>query len=182
MARLSENALHVLERRYLLRDEGGDVLRLARVAVGGDDRRRCGRVGRRLAPQPAPDTSSGKSIEVSISQQHVWAYENGQEVYSFVASTGMRNSTRIGNFSVLDKIPNAYGSTWNIWMPDWMGIYYSGTLENGFHALPILPSGATLWEGFLGTPISYGCIVLGTWDAEQLYNWSEVGVPVTIHW
>jgi lipoprotein-anchoring transpeptidase ErfK/SrfK len=134
------------------------------------------------APQAQPDTSTGKSILVSISQQHMWVYQDGQEVYSFVVSTGMHNATRAGSFSVLDKIPNAYGSTWNIWMPDWMGIYYAGSLENGIHALPILPSGATLWAGFLGTPISYGCVVLGTWDAEQLYNWAEVGVPVNIRW
>ncbi len=138
------------------------------------------------APQAGPDTSgnsaSGKYILVSISQQHLWAYENGQEIYSFVASTGQRNSTRAGNFSVLDKIPNAYGSTWNIWMPNWMGIYYSGTLENGIHALPILPSGATLWDGFLGTPISFGCVVLGTYESQQLYDWAEIGTPVEIRW
>ena len=131
----------------------------------------------------SPGTSAnGKYILVSISQQHLWAYDNGQEVYSFVASTGMHNATRAGSFSVLDKIPNAYGATWNIWMPDWMGIYYSGTLENGIHALPILPSGATLWEGYLGTPISYGCVVLGTYNAQQLYNWADVGTPVEIRW
>ncbi len=135
------------------------------------------------APQTGPDVSSGgKYILVSISEQHLYAYENGQLVYSFIASTGMGNSTRVGTFSVLDKIPNAYGATWNIWMPDWMGIYYSGTLENGIHALPILPSGARLWSGFLGTPISFGCVVLGTDEALQLYNWADVGTPVEIRW
>ena len=134
-------------------------------------------------PPSSPDTSaSGKYILVSISQQHLWAYENRQEIYSFVASTGMHNATRAGTFSVLDKIPSAYGATWNIWMPDWMGIYYAGTLENGIHALPILPNGATLWEGFLGTPISYGCVVLGSYEAQELYNWADIGTPVVIRY
>jgi lipoprotein-anchoring transpeptidase ErfK/SrfK len=131
--------------------------------------------------ETAPYTG-GKSIMVSIGEQHLYAYDNGQLVYSFVASTGMRNATRTGSFSVLDKIPNAYGSTWDIWMPNWMGIYYAGTLENGIHALPILPSGARLWAGFLGTPISYGCVVLGADESLQLYNWAEVGTPVEIRW
>ncbi len=130
----------------------------------------------------SPANGTGKYIQVSISQQHLWAYDNGQLVYSFIASTGMHNSTRVGNFSVLDKIPNAYGATWNIWMPDWLGIYYSGTLENGIHALPILPNGDTLWAGYLGTPISFGCVVLDTSDALQLYNWVDVGTPVEIRW
>jgi lipoprotein-anchoring transpeptidase ErfK/SrfK len=121
-----------------------------------------------------------KTILVDISEQHLYAYEGETLVYSFVASTGMGNSTRIGTFKVLDKIPNAYGGTWNIWMPNWLGIYWSGHLENGIHALPILPNGATLWAGFLGQPISYGCIVLGSYESKLLYDWVEVGIPVII--
>lgn len=126
--------------------------------------------------------SGGKKILVDISEQHMYVYDGEQIVYSFVASTGMNNATRTGTFSVLDKIPNAYGATWNIWMPNWLGIYWAGSLENGIHALPILPSGATLWAGYLGTPISYGCVVLDTYDAQVLYDWAEVGVPVEIQW
>ncbi len=129
--------------------------------------------------QPLAD-SGGKSIVVSISEQHLYAYDNGALVYSYVVSTGSGNSTRAGTFHVLDKIPNAYGATWNIWMPDWMGIYWAGTLENGIHALPILPGGGRLWEGLLGTPVSYGCVVLGIDEALQLYNWADIGTPVEI--
>src|SRR5512141_636731 len=41
-------------------------------------------------------SSGGKYILVSISEQHLSAYENGQLIYSFIASTGMRGSTRVG--------------------------------------------------------------------------------------
>ena len=126
--------------------------------------------------------SGGKKILVDISEQYMYVYDGEQLVYSFVSSTGMNNATRTGTFSVLDKIPNAYGATWNIWMPNWLGIYWAGSLENGIHALPILPNGATLWAGFLGSPISYGCVVLDTYDAQVLYDWAEVGVPVEIQW
>lgn len=126
--------------------------------------------------------TGGKFILVDISEQHMYVQEGDTLVFSFIASTGMNNATRAGRFSVLDKIPNAYGATWNIWMPNWLGIYWSGSLENGIHALPILPNGATLWAGFLGTPISYGCIVLDTYDSQLLYDWAEVGVPVEIQW
>jgi lipoprotein-anchoring transpeptidase ErfK/SrfK len=131
---------------------------------------------------PAASYSGSKYILVDISEQHMYVYDGDVLVYEFVASTGMDNSTRVGTFSVLDKIPNAYGATWNIWMPNWLGIYWSGSLENGIHALPILPNGATLWAGFLGTPISYGCVVLGTDEAQLLYDWAEVGMPVEIRW
>lgn len=132
--------------------------------------------------QSVPAYSGAKYILVDISEQHLYAYEGNTLVYSFVASTGMNNATSVGTFAVQDKIPNAYGSTWNIWMPKWLGIYYSGGLENGIHALPILSNGATLWAGFLGRPISYGCVVLGSYEAQLLYDWADVGTPVEIRW
>ena len=133
--------------------------------------------------EPASFTYSGnKRIVIDISEQHMYVFQGDSLLFSFIASTGMNNSTRVGTFSVLDKIPNAYGSNWDIWMPYWLGIYWSGNLQNGIHALPILPNGATLWEGYLGTPISYGCIVLGTYDAQVLYDWAEIGITVEIRW
>jgi lipoprotein-anchoring transpeptidase ErfK/SrfK len=137
------------------------------------------------AAQPAQNPvgySGGKYILVDISEQHMYVYQGEALLYSFVASTGINNATRSGTFAVQSKIPNAYGSTWNIWMPNWLGIYWSGGLENGIHALPILPSGATLWAGYLGRPVSYGCVVLGTYESGLLYDWAEIGTTVEIRW
>ncbi len=132
--------------------------------------------------EAAPSYSGSKYILVDISEQHMYVYENDQLLYSFVASTGINNATRTGLFQVQSKIPNAYGATWNIWMPNWLGIYWAGGLENGIHSLPILPNGAELWAGYLGRPISYGCVVLDSYDSSLLYNWAEIGTPVEIRW
>jgi lipoprotein-anchoring transpeptidase ErfK/SrfK len=132
-----------------------------------------------------PETTAytgNKYILVDISEQHMYVYEGDAIVFSFVSSTGMNNATKVGTFSVLDKIPSAYGATWDIWMPNWLGIYWAGSTENGIHALPILPNGAQLWAGYLGTPISYGCVVLGAYEAELLYYWADIGTPVEIQW
>jgi len=133
-----------------------------------------------VAEAPVYSYSGSKYILVDISEQHMYVYEGDQLVYSFVASTGMNNATRVGTFAVQSKIPSAYGSTWDIWMPNWLGIYWAGGLENGIHALPILPNGAILWEGYLGRPVSYGCVVLGTYESGLLYQWAEIGTPVEI--
>lgn len=129
-----------------------------------------------------PSYGGSKYILVDISEQHMYVYEGDALLYSFVASTGMNNATRVGTFAVQSKIPLAYGATWNIWMPSWLGIYWSGGLENGIHALPILSNGGILWEGYLGRPISYGCVVLGTYEAQLLFDWAEMGTPVEIQW
>jgi len=135
-----------------------------------------------VSEAPVYSYSGSKYILVDISEQHMYVYDGDQLVYSFVASTGMNNATRVGTFAVQSKIPNAYGSTWDIWMPNWLGIYWAGGLENGIHALPIMSNGATLWEGYLGRPISYGCVVLGSYESGLLYNWAEMGTTVEIQW
>jgi LysM repeat protein len=135
----------------------------------------------RLSGAAPISSDGGKRIVIDLSEQHLYAYEGNRQVYSFVASTGVApTNTRTGEFRVQSKIPKAYGSAWNIWMPHWLGIYWAGSVENGIHALPILPNGQTLWAGYLGRPVSFGCVVLGSSEAQRLYNWAEVGTPVSI--
>jgi LysM repeat protein len=125
--------------------------------------------------------TSHKEIVVDISQQRTYVYEGETLVYSFTVSTGeVGRETVPGSYRILNKIPMAYASTWDLQMPYWMGIYWAGSLQNGFHALPILPSGERLWDGYLGTSVSYGCIILSQADAQTLYEWAEVGTTVTI--
>jgi LysM repeat protein len=140
--------------------------------------------GASVAAAPAPaSATTGNLILVDKSEQRMYVYEGGVLKWAWVTSTGERGrETAIGRFSVLNKIPNAYASTWNLQMPYWLGIYWAGPLQNGIHALPILANGATLWEGYLGTPVSYGCVILSTSNARTLYEWAAVGTPVHIQW
>lgn len=142
-----------------------------------------GQVLRLSGSVPAVAAGGTKRIVMDLSEQHLYAYEGERLVYSFVASSGRAPSyTKAGEFRVQSKIPKAYGAAWNIWMPFWLGIYWAGSTENGIHALPILPNGQILWAGYLGSPISYGCIVLGTYEAQLLYNWAQIGTPVSIRY
>lgn len=132
-------------------------------------------------PRPTPTPVTRKRIVVVISQQKLYAWEGDKLVYEFICSTGAPGSpTQPGNYSVISKIPMAYSYRWRLKMPYWLGIYRVGDLENGIHALPILPNGQTLWAGYLGTPVSFGCIILGTKEARLLYEWAEIGTPVEI--
>jgi hypothetical protein len=83
-----------------------------------------------------------------------------------VASTGQNDGTKPGNYKVLDKIANAWSDPWGFYMPYWMGIYWVGTLENGIHALPVLTNGKEIWGEGLGTPMTYGCVVLSNKDTK----------------
>ena len=124
-----------------------------------------------------------KRIEIDISKQWLYAWEGDTLIYSFVTSTGLPGrDTATGNYRVLDKIPMAYSSVWNLKMPYWLGIYYVGNIENGIHALPIRSDGSVMWGGLLGQRASYGCIILSNEAAPLLYNWAEIGTAVDIHY
>lgn len=132
-------------------------------------------------PPPPPAPVAAKRIVVDKSEQRAYVYENGALLWTFVVSTGMPGSeTWNGAFHVRSKIPEAYAYNWALRMPYWLGFYHTGYLENGFHALPIMSSGAILWEGYLGTPVSYGCVILSYPDAATLYNWAEIGTEVVV--
>ena len=124
----------------------------------------------------------GKRIEISIPEQRMRVYENGVLLQDWIISTGIEGSpTYPGIYQVLSKDDNAYGSQWDLWMPHFIAIYRAGgDVYNGIHALPILSNGQRLWAGALGTPASYGCIILGITEAETLYNWADTGVLVVI--
>jgi len=124
----------------------------------------------------------GKQIVISIAEQRMRVYENDELLYDWPVSTGLPDSpTCTGDFQILSKEENAYASQWDLWMPHFLGVYRAGAdVYNGIHALPILSNGQRLWEGALGSPASYGCIILGIDEAETLYDWAEIGVSVVI--
>lgn len=141
-----------------------------------------------LAPETPPPASiplvspQDQLIVVGVAEQRMLVYERGRQVFDFVVSTGEPGrDTGLGDFEILDKIDVAYASTWNLDMPYWMGIYWSGPLQNGIHALPIVKhTGYKLWDGYLGQRVSYGCVILSDEDAATLYEWAEVGARVKI--
>lgn len=124
----------------------------------------------------------GKRIVVSLSEQRLWAYQDGELFDEQVVSTGISNSpTMPGIFQVKSHYLNAYASNWDLYMPHFLGIYDAVPgFENGFHGLPLLSNGVRLWGNVLGRPASYGCIILTLEAAERLYEWAEEGVVVEI--
>jgi lipoprotein-anchoring transpeptidase ErfK/SrfK len=123
-----------------------------------------------------------RRIVVDLSEQRLRAYEGETLLYDFIASTGIQSSPTIpGRFQVLSKEEEAYASNWDLWMPHFIGIYRTGPgFINGIHGLPTLSGGSRLWEGNLGRPVSFGCVVLGLEEAAQLYQWTELGILVVI--
>jgi LysM repeat protein len=152
-------------------------------------------VGQALRPGqvltiPSPDVLlplpvvKNKRIVVSLGEQKMWAYEAGLVKWEWPVSTGITASpTAPGVFQVQTHEPRAYAENWNLWMPNFMGIYRPvPTLGfmNGFHGFPTRNGATLLWTGDLGHPVTYGCILLSSDNAATLYDWAEAGVVVEV--
>jgi hypothetical protein len=128
---------------------------------------------------------SNKRIIVSITKQYLYMVEDYEIIDSFPAATGIQgHGTSAGEFQILEKLGTVWGY-YDIWMPYWMTIYYSGGLKNGIHGIPWYPTGQrwTFWEDRIGLePLTYGCVMPHDIKVKELYEWAEVGIPVSILW
>ncbi len=126
----------------------------------------------------------GKRVVVSLDQQRAWVYEDGDLKWDWPASTGISSSpTSPGVFQIQSHQPQAYASNWDLFMPNFMGVYRplpQFDFMNGFHGFPTRDGNTLLWTGDLGHPVTYGCILLSSENAQALYDWAEEGVVVEI--
>jgi hypothetical protein len=127
-----------------------------------------------IAP-PAP--AGGRAVVVSLSQQALWAYEDGAVVRSTYVSTGTeRFHTPPGLFYVNSKLDAQTmegvlgGEYYNVPNVPWV-MYFT----NYGHALH-----GTYWHENFGVPMSHGCVNLPMDVAEWMYGWAPMGMPVLI--
>lgn len=134
-----------------------------------------------LLPLPVVEN---KRLVVSLSQQRLWAYENGALKWEWPVSTGIDSSpTAPGVFQIQSHEENAYAANWDLWMPNFMGIYRpvpASDFMNGFHGFPTRNGANLLWTNSLGRKVTYGCILVGDDNMSLLYPWAEEGVVVEV--
>ena len=139
---------------------------------------------------PSPDgllplpVVKDKRLVVSLSDQKLWAYEKGELKWEWLISTGIASSpTAPGVFQVQSHETNAYAASWNLWMPDFIGIYRpvpTADFMNGFHGFPSRNGTTLLWTDDLGHRVTYGCILVDSKNSRELFDWADEGVVVEI--
>jgi LysM repeat protein len=170
----------------IAREYGVTVLAIA--AANGIDNPSQIRAGQRLlipagasAPAVQPAPQGNLMVTVSISQQRCKVFRGEQLLYNWPCSSGRAGSgTKTGTFYVQSKYREAWGSRWGFYMPYWLGIYWAGSSENGIHGLPYEPGGYPIWGNSLGTPVTFGCVLLGANESATLWEMAYIGMPVVI--
>jgi len=121
----------------------------------------------------------GKYIDVDLSTQKLCRVETDKLIDCFTISSGKPSTpTPTGSFAIQNKDPRRWSYASSLWMPWWEQFADGGY---GLHELPEWPNGYKEGQAHLGTPVSHGCVRLGIGDAENVYNWTDVGTPVYIH-
>jgi len=118
-------------------------------------------------------------LEIDLKKQKLYYFISDYKWKEFTVSTGRKSMpTPRGEFKITNKSKKAWSKTYGLWMPYWLGLNKGGI---GIHELPIWPSGYQEGANHLGTPVSHGCIRLGSKDAPYLFNRLKVGISVKIY-
>ncbi len=124
----------------------------------------------------------GHYLNIDISDQTFTYYDNGYELARLITSTGKPSTpTRLGQFKAISKYTMAYGAgdgqTWG--MPNFVGFYTSGNLENGIHSLPYI-NGVKEGSRSLGTAVSHGCVRLADDASDKFFSWIQIGDRIDV--
>lgn len=123
---------------------------------------------------PAPTITTGKQIIVNLSDQRIYAYENGVLMRAVTVSTGLPGTPTVtGDYRVYWKLNSQTMSGPGYYLPGvpWVMYFYQGYAIHG-----------TYWHNNFGQPMSHGCVNLPTPEAQWFFNWAEVGTPVKVNY
>ncbi len=121
-------------------------------------------------------TSLARRIEVNLSEQRTYLYENGAVVNSYAISSGQgATPTHTGNFRIyahvrlqnMGCVPSVDYCT-----PDVPYVSYFNA-DEAFHG--------TYWHNNFGTPMSHGCVNMPIDVAQFVYNWAPIGTEVSVY-
>jgi L,D-transpeptidase catalytic domain len=133
----------------------------------------------------APHEFTGRWLDVTLSgAAHVVAYDEDATVRSFYAIKGTtRFPTPPGTWSIVRRVANETMDSTTVGIPrNGPGGYY---LKNVLYTQYFRGTGESLhynwWSAAWGTPGSHGCLGLSLADSRWLWDWANVGTPVSIH-
>ena len=119
------------------------------------------------ADRPEPRSRRpGRSVEIHRDLGVLLTIEDGEVVRAIHTSTGVGGITPAGSFRVYRKETLSWSVPFQVWMP--FAAYFVGGIAT--HEYPDVPA----------YPASHGCVRLPAGEAERVYRFAEVGMPVTV--
>lgn len=117
--------------------------------------------------RPEGRTNEHRYVRVDLSEQRMYAYEDGYVVNSFLVSTGLPGTpTPPGEYHIQRKIYSKLYSG--------PGYYLPNTLYN-LQFRPHYYLHGAYWHNNFGRPMSHGCVNIHYDNARWLYEWMQEG-------
>lgn len=122
---------------------------------------------------------AAKRIEINLSSQQLFAYQDDLLVYNFLISSGKWSPTPTGTFYVYWKTPSTRMTGGN----KALGTYYDlpGVPNTMFFYKGYAIHGA-YWHNNFGVPMSHGCINVSVPNSKLVYDWTDSTTPIWIHY
>lgn len=126
---------------------------------------------------PSDVLPQNKRIEVDLTRQRVYAYENDKKIFDFVVSTGKWGRTPTGEFNIWAKVKSqkmsggnpAIGTYYYLPNVPYVMFFSNKDIEKArgfsFHG--------AYWHDNFGFPMSHGCINMKISDAQHLFYWAS---------
>jgi lipoprotein-anchoring transpeptidase ErfK/SrfK len=143
-----------------------------------------------VADTPCTGNTLNELVLVSISQRHLWACQQGNEVYDSAVITGISylaaDLTPTGTYHVYAKETDRHliGSdstgSWDDFVNYWMPFLHNQYGNYGFHDATWRDPSAFGNISPDSADASHGCVEMPLATAKWLYDWSYIGTTVTI--
>jgi hypothetical protein len=138
-----------------------------------------------VTPTPIPPgaPTTGKWIDVNLTQQLMIAYEGKSVVRTTLTTTGMAGwETPTGSFTIINRVANetmdsgAIGAESFYKLED---VLFTQYFTNQGHAIHF-----AWWRTpeTIGRPGSHGCLNLLLDDSQFFWDWADYGVPLIVHY
>jgi lipoprotein-anchoring transpeptidase ErfK/SrfK len=127
--------------------------------------------------QAVTPAAFSKLIEVDVNTKRLYAYQNGQLVQTFLASTGKATTpTPIGEFHIWTKLTTQTMTGPGYVQPNVPWISYFDHSGDAIHGNYWRPASV-----FGNVNTSHGCVGLQVANAEWIYNWAPIGTTIITH-
>lgn len=118
-----------------------------------------------------------KQIKISLEKQELCLYKGTEQIKCFIISSGKEGmETPKGDFKISEKIKLHWSQKYQQYLP--YSLRFFGPYL--IHELPYDKAGVRDGLSQLGKPASHGCIRLGIGNAEEVFEWADLGTEVKV--